>query len=155
MVGATSGRGSATARRISITDEVAAGLGSYVYVYIDPRDGKPFYIGKGKGARLFSHLDDRSESRKVARIDELRSLGLEPRIDLLRYGMTDTEAALVEAAAIDLIGKSDLTNVMSGYDGRTFGRIHADEVIVMLTAKPVVVREPAPSSRSTGSTAVT
>ena len=47
-----------------MTDEVAAVLKSYVYVYIDPRDGKPFYIGKGKGGRLFAHLDDRSECRE-------------------------------------------------------------------------------------------
>jgi hypothetical protein len=30
---------------------------------------------------------------------------------------------------------------MSGYDGRTFVRIHAEEVITMLTATPVIVRE--------------
>ena len=55
--------------------------------------------------------------------------------------MTDMEAALVEAAAIDLIGKANLTNRASGYDGRTFGRISSDEVIAMLIAKPVTVRE--------------
>jgi hypothetical protein len=109
-----------------MTDDVAEALGSYVYVYLDPWDGKPFYIGKGRGERLFAHLDDHSESEKVARIDELRALGLEPRIDLLRYGMTDTEAALVEAAAIDLLGKANLTNIASGYDGRTFGRISSE-----------------------------
>ena len=97
-----------------MTDEVVAVLKSYVYVYLDPRDGQPFYIGKGKGGRLFSHLDDRSESRKVARITELHALGMEPRIDLLRYGLSDTEAALVEAAAIDLLGKANLTNIASG-----------------------------------------
>ena len=76
-----------------MTDAVAAVLKSYVYVYIDPRDGRPFYIGKGKSGRLFSHLDDHSESRKVARIADIRALGMEPRIDLLRYGMTDAESA--------------------------------------------------------------
>ena len=31
-------------------------LKNYVYVYRDPFDDKPFYIGKGTGNRCFSHL---------------------------------------------------------------------------------------------------
>ena len=81
-----------------ITDEVADVLKSCVYVYIDPRNGTPFYIGKGMGNRLFAHLDDQSESEKVRRIAAIRDAGLQPRIDLLRYGLSEAEAALVEAA---------------------------------------------------------
>ena len=33
---------------MKITDEVAGQLGSYVYVYSDPRNGKLFYIGKNR-----------------------------------------------------------------------------------------------------------
>jgi hypothetical protein len=36
---------------MEIRPEVAERLGYYVYLYIDPRDGKPFYVGKGKNAR--------------------------------------------------------------------------------------------------------
>lgn len=77
--------------------EVGDALASYVYVYIDPRNHQPFYLGKGKGKgnRLFSHLDDQTESEKVRRIAELRAAGLEPQIDVLRYGLSDAEAALV------------------------------------------------------------
>lgn len=128
---------------MKITDATAEILKSYVYVYIDPRNGDPFYIGKGKGGRLFSHLDDQSDTEKVSRIAEIRHSGHEPQIDILRYGLTDSEAALVEAAAIDLIGKEKLTNRMAGHHNRSFGRITAQELIAMTKPKPVVVRHKA------------
>ena len=109
---------------IGFPPEVAAVLGSYVYVYIDPRNNAPFYIGKGVGNRAFAHLEEASETEKVQKIRELRDAGLEPRIDILRYGLSDTEAALVEASAIDLIGKTHLTNKISGLHSRSFGRIY-------------------------------
>lgn len=80
---------------------------------------------------------------KVSRIAELRAAGLEPHIDLLRYSLMDDQAALVEAAAIDLMGRPPLTNVMVGHHAQSFGRITSREVITMLTANPVEVREPA------------
>jgi hypothetical protein len=128
---------------MKVTPEVAAILKSYVYIYIDPRNGEPFYIGKGKDNRLFDHLDDQSESEKVARITEIRKSGKEPQIDLLRYGLLDTEVALVEAAAIDLIGKANLTNQIAGYHNGSFSRITSKEVITMLTAKKVKVQHKA------------
>jgi hypothetical protein len=123
--------------------EVGDALASYVYIYIDPRNSQPFYVGKGRGNRLFSHLDDQTESEKVRRIAELRAAGLEPQIDVLRYGLSDAEAGLVEAAAIDLIGRPPLANIVAGHHTQSFGRITSQEVIAMLTAKPVMVREPA------------
>ena len=48
---------------------------------------------------------------------------------------------MVEAAATDLIGRPPLTNVMAGHHDSSFGRITSRDVITMLTAKPVVVRE--------------
>jgi hypothetical protein len=121
--------------KYEITSEVAKILKSYVYVYIDPRNGKPFYIGKGKGSRLFAHLKDQSdiekiaEIEKVAKIAEIRRSGKEPRIEILRYGLSDLEAHLVEAASIDLIGKARLTNRMSGHHEGSFGRITSQRVV--------------------------
>jgi len=95
---------------MNVTQEVAAILKACVYVYTDPRTGLPFYIGKGQGNRIFAHLDDKAETDKTAIIAAIRASGLEPRIDILRYGLSDAEAALVDAAAIDLVGLRKLTN---------------------------------------------
>jgi hypothetical protein len=123
-----------------MTPEISAVLKSYVYVYTDPRDGRPFYIGKGQGNRLFAHLDDTAETEKTDTISAIRKSGQEPQIDILRYGLTDAEAALVEASAIDLIGLSRLTNRVAGHHDKSFGRIGAPEVIAILSARPVRVR---------------
>lgn len=41
---------------------VAEHLGCYVYLYVDPRDARPFYVGKGKGYRVLDHFSDQHES---------------------------------------------------------------------------------------------
>ena len=38
------------------SDETAERLGYYVYRLIDPRNGRTFYVGKGKGNRVFEHI---------------------------------------------------------------------------------------------------
>ena len=119
--------------------EVTEQLGHYVYLYIDPITDELFYIGKGVGNRAFQHLSETNESEKVARIQEIRRQGKEPRIEILRYGLTETEAALVEASVIDLLGTELLTNKVRGYHSRSFGRVSADEIITTFTAQPVEI----------------
>lgn len=126
-----------------ISEEVAKVIKSYVYLYIDPTSREVFYVGKGKGDRLFAHLEDRSETDKTKRISDIRNLGKEPQIDLLRYGLSDSEAALIEAVAIDLLGKTNLTNRLSGCHEHGFARIASQEIIAALKAKRVRVRHKA------------
>ncbi len=128
---------------MQVTEEVSRILKSYVYIYIDPRIDEPFYVGKGLGNRLFSHLEDQSDTEKVKRIKEIRKNGVEPKIDIIRYGLSDSEAALVEASLIDCIGKNKLTNLNSGHHENSYGRITSREVITMLTSEYVEVRHKA------------
>lgn len=101
----------------------------YVYLYSHPLTGEVFYVGKGKGNRVFAHLEDKSESHKVKYISELRKNNLEPKIEILVHGLEDDEMALrVESSIIDLIGIKNLTNVQSGYKSSTFGRMTIDQV---------------------------
>ena len=36
--------------------EIARRLKTYVYRLIDPRNGETFYVGKGRGDRVFAHI---------------------------------------------------------------------------------------------------
>ena len=40
----------------SFPSDVAQKLKTYVYRLIDPRNGETFYVGKGKGNRVFAHI---------------------------------------------------------------------------------------------------
>lgn len=102
--------------------------GYYVYAFYDTDDAsrKPFYIGKGKSGRCLDHLKHPDDSPKSERIKALlarNKLG----IDILRHGMDESTAKLVEATCIDLLGVGELTNKVRG-SSSMMGRITLDEL---------------------------
>lgn len=122
---------------------VAEQLGFYVYLYVDPRTERPFYVGKGIGSRVLSHFRDPGDSDKTATIAELLALGLEPRLEILAHGLPDEEAAFrVEAAVIDLLGLGSLTNQVSGWRSLQLGRMTLEDLLVFYAAQPVEIEEP-------------
>lgn len=122
---------------------VAEHLGYYVYLYVDPRDARPFYVGKGKGHRVLDHLSDQRESDKTRTITEIRQAGFVPRLEVLAHGLKDEETAFrVEAAAIDLLGLGDLTNQVRGWKSLQTGRMTLDELVGYYAAKPVTITDP-------------
>ncbi len=84
----------------------------YVYVYYDPRNFQPFYIGKGKGKRLTAHGSDPQDTKKTATIRAIRATGLEPTIRVIANRLTEEQAFLVEKTL--LWSTRGLTNVASG-----------------------------------------
>lgn len=126
-----------------LPDGVADHLGFYVYLYCDPRTGRPFYVGKGAGRRILAHLSDSRDSEKVSRIAELRSLGLEPKIEVLAHGLADEQTALrIEAAAIDLLGLGQLTNAVRGWQSLQMGRMTLEELVSYYAAPDVTIEHP-------------
>lgn len=110
------------------TADVIKQLQYYVYRLIDPRTGQTFYIGKGKGNRVFAHINDALKnykgesyeeteedeiSAKISQIREIKRAGLEVIHIIQRYGLTEKEALEVEAALIDCY--PGLTNIQGGY----------------------------------------
>lgn len=118
---------------------VAAKLKTYVYRLIDPRDGETFYVGKGRGDRVFAHIreqveDDGEVDSKLKRIREIHLAGFEVAHVIHRHGMDDSTAFEVEAALIDAY--PGLTNAVGGAGSNDFGVMHAKEVIYRYCAAP-------------------
>jgi uncharacterized protein len=111
-------------------------------LYIDPRNEKVFYVGKGEKNRAFSHLSEISEQEKVRVIKEIQSEGKEPRIEILIHGIEDDfTAKKIESSVIDLIGKEKLTNIQRGYESRDFGRMGLEQVMAMYQSEKVQISE--------------
>lgn len=126
----------------SLKPGMAEKLGHYVYLYVDPRDGKVFYIGKGKGERCLDHLYEDDDHPKVQRIRDVFAAGLEPRIEILAHGLrSEQEAYNIEAAAIGLLGLDNLTNRVVGKDSLRFGRKGLSELEGYYAAKPVKITD--------------
>lgn len=91
----------------------------YVYLLQDPRDGEVFYVGKGRGNRVFSHasadLADSDATEKLDRIRAILNAGLRPHAMLLRFELDERTALHVESAAIQLLGLDSLTNRAHGH----------------------------------------
>ena len=125
--------------KLLLTEDICQLLKSYVYVYLDPRDDSPFYVGKGKGNRVFEHLDAKIDTPKTRKIKELKDKKLEPKIEIIRYGLNDNQAVLVEAAVIDLLGKVNLTNIQSGHHPTSFGKISGRDLLMLSQKEPAKI----------------
>lgn len=123
---------------------VAERLGYYVYLLIDPRDGRVFYVGKGTGERCFQHIvearktaaDSKADYPKLAAIRSIEAAGMRVRIEVLRHGLDELSALIVEASAIDLLGIAGLENRVKGHGAADLGRIGIDDLNAMHGAKP-------------------
>ena len=131
---------------MEITYEIKQSLGFYVYKLIDPSDGKVFYIGKGKGDRVLSHIKEEADfdgssksdyviPLKLGFIKSLKARGLKPIHLIVRHGMTEKEAALVEAVLIQ--ETSGLTNLVSGRGTDQFGSATLEELVGRYSKEPL------------------
>ncbi|MFC2947654.1 LEM-3-like GIY-YIG domain-containing protein [Virgibacillus sediminis] len=122
--------------------EVINQLKHYVYIYSDPETDDIFYVGKGVGNRVFSHLTDNEDVEKSRMIKRIRDRGQEPKIEILIHGLEDDHTALkVEASVIDLIGKEKLTNRVRGFQSGVFGRVSVNQLISHYDREHVIIDE--------------
>jgi uncharacterized protein len=119
---------------------VSNNLRCYVYRLIDPRSGTTFYVGRGRGDRVFSHAAgdekpktfEEAESLKIKMIRAIKADGFQVVHVIHRHGMNDEVAKEVEAALIDAY--PGLTNIQQGYDSQR-SAMHAKQVTRLYEAE--------------------
>ena len=139
----------------SFPQEVIEEIGYYVYRLLDPRNGETFYVGKGKGNRVFDHAkiakaqnvkaakerllteelaeakeDENPESASDFKIETILNIGkagLEPIVIIHRHGMDETTALHVEDALMDAY--PSLSNKVAGHGNSEIGTMHIKDLI--------------------------
>jgi len=123
----------------SFPQEVIDKIQWYVYRLIDPRNGETFYVGKGKGNRIFAHICQEASVKldeldpKLERIRDINISGFEVAHIIHRHGLDENTAVEVEAALIDAY--SGLTNIASGAGSSETGVMHAKEIVAQYAAE--------------------
>jgi len=100
-------------------------LGCYVYRFVDPRNHETFYIGIGRGNRIFAHLEcslcsynnenylrkgEKVDLLEYDRINTIKEAGykIEPLIE--RWGLSYNEALIIESVFFDFYKMDKLSN---------------------------------------------
>ena len=80
-------------------------IGYYVYGLRKPGTKEYFYIGKGRGNRVFAHLNQKTKrldhNPKFDLIQRLKKSG-GPEVDIIRHNLSEEQAFRIESALIDV-----------------------------------------------------
>jgi hypothetical protein len=114
----------------------------YVYELIDPRFNLTFYVGKGRGNRVYFHLSEKSRAksdnpRKFNKIQKIREEGYEPEVKIVEYFENENDAYIYEEFLIQKYGRirydenGILTNICESsrppkLKGRTYQEIYGN-----------------------------
>lgn len=111
----------------------------YVYGLRIPGEQRYFYIGKGRGNRVFAHAQQKIrhgiQDPKFDVIQSIKHLG-GPEIDIIRHGLTEDQALLVESALIDVMKVDQITNKVRGHDSEVYGLMSPKNVEAQYCGKP-------------------
>ena len=130
---------------------VAEKLGWYVYALRDPRTGVIFYVGKGKGGRVYAHARQAKKvsgetglQLKLGTIREIHANGLEVGVEIVRHRIENEVLAYeVEAAVIDALrlAGTELANLAGGH-GTSRGWRPLEAIVAEYVARPVEIEHP-------------
>lgn len=121
----------------------------YAYLLKRP-DGTPFYAGKGKGRRCYTHLKpwhlkNDENKHKVHIIEKIRREGGEPFVEILQKNLSEADAFSIEAQQINLYGRTIngglLCNMSDGGEGQS-GFFHSEETKRKIAAQEMGENNP-------------
>ena len=119
-------------------------LKNYIYALYDPSNVSdlPFYIGRGVGDRVFSHLKESHNDEVQQKIKELRENGFQPNIKIILHGLSVQQAKAAETVSIAMLGKDNLANKVKG-SGSTLTKVDPQELIDHYNAKAIKIKHKA------------
>ena len=89
----------------------------YVYFLVDPRSNEIFYVGKGKGNRMYQHkpfVDNAVNSIKVKRLEDIVTAGEEVFRMVFKRFRSESKAFACESQLIKYL--PNLTNIAKGQE---------------------------------------
>lgn len=114
----------------------------YVYRLIDPRNNKPFYVGKGTGYRTSATININQTGNKLKKLflSEIKNEGLEPLLEKVATFDTEKEALEYEKKLIleygrIIKGTGILTNYSEGGDESNTGWVPSEETRKLWSAQ--------------------
>lgn len=106
----------------------------YVYILYDPRNNKPFYVGKGTKRRLRATLNTNAGANPLKRkfLKEIKADGLEPIIEIVGEYEVEEDSLLQEKQLIEhygriIKGNGILVNYADGGEQGSTGHRFTDE----------------------------
>lgn len=109
----------------------------YIYELIDPRNGKVFYVGKGKRGRINAHEREARkgvQSLKCDMIREIEAEGLTIKKHKVRTFTDERAAYAAEADLIVFYGLHNLTNVAPGGGKKSGQSVYDDHSFIAKAA---------------------
>lgn len=118
--------------------------GQYVYLLIDPRSGRPFYVGKGCGKRAMAHMGEARRGKQSLKAETIRAIevaGSKVQIDIIADGLTAAQATRLERGLIARLGPMLSNIVMGSRDAMTMVAEEARQGIAQIKPLCVLLRE--------------
>lgn len=118
----------------------------YVYMLVDNKGARktPFYVGKGKGNRVFDHIkcsikNEDADKLKFKKIKSIKDAGREVEHIIVRHGLKEYEALEIESSLIDTLSYCGyaLSNLRGGDAAMNRGLMTTDNVKRLYNAEPL------------------